>query len=106
MDKSTGKVINTSLSLFTGGPLYQLYLWTGLARQPLLLCKRRIIFLCLIAWLPLLIITLLSGTTFSGSDLPFIRDIDTHIRFLVSLGLLIYAEAVANDRLSIVAQQF
>lgn len=93
-------------SLGLGGPLYHFYLWTGLAKRPLLFLKRRIIVLCLIAWLPLFILTLLNGTAFTNVKMPFIHDIEAHTRFLISLALLIFAEVVAQERLQVIVQKF
>ena len=43
-------------SLMLGGPLYQLYLRTKLARAPLELLIRRMVDIPLICWLPLLLL--------------------------------------------------
>jgi hypothetical protein len=51
-----------SLSLVLGGPLYQLFIRSRLARPPLELLHRRIIALVLITWLPLAAWCRLKGT--------------------------------------------
>src|SRR5260370_12406932 len=48
-------------SLVLGGPLYQLYLRTRLARPPLELLVRRMLAIPLICWLPLLVLAGLAG---------------------------------------------
>ena len=101
MDKSSKQDDPVDFSLVSGGLLYRFYLWTGLAKKPLLLFKRRILAICLFAWLPLLILTVFTGVAFGGVKVPFIYDIDVHVRFLISLALLIYAEVIAHDRLLI-----
>jgi hypothetical protein len=53
-------------SLVVGGPLYQLYLRTRLARPPLELLVRRMVAFPLLAWLPLLLLSLLEGRAFGG----------------------------------------
>ena len=93
-------------SLVLGGPLYQLYLRTRLAKPPLNLCKRRIIAICGLAWLPLLLLTLMGGTAFSGVKVPFLFDIDSHTRFLGSLALLIAAELVVHALIRLVIAEF
>lgn len=93
-------------SLVLGGPLYQFYIRTFLAKPPLNLYTRRIITISLFAWLPILILAIISGTAFSGSKLPFIYDIETHARFLLSLSLLIAAEVVVHKRFRIIVGQF
>lgn len=88
--------------LFSRGPLYQFYLWSGLVKKPLLLHQRRVMIVCLLAWLPLFILTLLSNVSLS----LFLGDIGVHIRFLLSLALLLCAEVVANERFQIVVTHF
>lgn len=90
-------------SIVLGGPLYQLYLRSHLVKPALQLCYRRILVLSMLAWLPLLLLTLLGGTAFCGSKVPFFFDIETHVRFLGSLSLLIAAEVLVHKlvRLSV-----
>lgn len=97
---------SVDFSLGLGGPLYHIYLRTGLAEKPLLLCKRRMFILSLFAWLPLFILAMIGGVAFSGVKVPFIYDVDVHVRFLISLPLLVYAELIAHVRLRIIVQQF
>jgi hypothetical protein len=93
-------------SLILGGPLYQLYLRTRVARPPLELLRRRIIAFALICWLPLLLLSLVEGHAVSGVHVPFLLDIETYARFLVSLPLLIVGEVVVHRRMSRIIQQF
>lgn len=93
-------------SLVLGGPLYQFYLRTFLATPPLNLCRRRVIFIALFAWLPLLALTILGGRVMSGVRLPFIFDLDTHLRFLASLALLIAAEVNVHHVMGLIIRQF
>lgn len=98
---------NTShLSLMTDGPLYQFYLWARLVKPILQLYKRRIIVICLFAWLPLLLLSLANGVAFNNAKIPFLWDIEVHIRFLVSLSLLLYAEIIANKQIQIIVNHF
>jgi hypothetical protein len=106
MDKSNKLENTVDFSLGQGGLLYKFYLWAGLVKKPLFLYKRRVIAVCLFAWLPMFILAMLNGVAFSGVDIPFISDISVHMRFLVSLALLIYAEVIAQERLPVIAQQF
>lgn len=89
-----------------GGPLYQLFVRTFLLKPPLNLYKRRIFVITLFAWCPLLILTLLEGTAFGGVKVPFLFDIDVHVRFLLSMGLFIGTEVIANDCMRIIVGQF
>ena len=112
-EKTNGMVASRSVpstsedfSLALGGPLYQLYLRTGVARAPLELLRRRIIVFPLICWLPLLLLSLAEGHAVAGVHVPFLLDIETYARFLVALPLLLIAEVVVHRRMSILIQQF
>lgn len=91
-----------SFFLFSQGPLYRFYQWIGLAKSPLFLYQRRILAICLFTWLPLLILTLFSNVKLS----VFINDIGVHVRLLISLALLLYAEVIADQRFQVLVQQF
>lgn len=93
-------------SLGTGGPLYQLFARLRLLKEPLLFYKRRIVAVSLLTWLPLLVLAALGGTAFSGVKVAFIYDIDVHVRFLLVLSILIYAEVIAHDRMPVIVAQF
>lgn len=106
MELATSKLKNTNdLSLFVNGPLYRFYLFTGLATDQLQLYKRRIIIICMVVWLPLFIFTIFDRVIYTGVAIPFLFDIDVHIRFLISLPLLIYGEVVANEWLKIIVRK-
>ena len=86
-------------SLVLGGPLYQLLLRTRLARPPFDLLERRVVVITLVAWLPLLVLSVLEGRAFGGGGIPFLRDLDAQVRLLVALPLLILAEKIIHERL-------
>jgi|SRR5271166_1346260 len=93
-------------SLVLGGPLYQLYQKTYLSGPILELLKRRILFFSLITWVPLLLLCAFSGQLFSDGHLGFLRDLETHVRFLVALPTLILAELVVHKRTRAVVKRF
>lgn len=93
-------------SLIVGGPLFQLLVRSRLTTPAFDLIKRRIVVISLFVWLPLLLLSLLSGTAYGGVGLPFLRDIEMNVRFLVSLPLLIGAELLVHQRLRPVVGQF
>ena len=70
-------------SLVLGGPLDQLFRRSHLADDALDLVRRRILLITAIAWLPLLIFSVLQGLAWSGTTLPFLYDINANCRFLV-----------------------
>lgn len=94
-------------SLVLGGPFFQLLKRIHLSGKGLELVKLRIIVLALFAWLPLLLLSILNGQAWGDSlNLPFIEDLDVHIRFLVALPILIFAELLVHQRISIVVKEF
>jgi len=94
-------------SLVLGGPLFQLLRRAHLADDALLLVRQRIVVISLIAWLPLLVLTALEGHLLGGSGtVPFLLDIDVHVRFLVAMPLLIAAELVVHQRMRSLVQIF
>lgn len=95
-----------TFSLGIGGPLYHFFYKLRLLNKPLLLYKRRIVVVIFLTWLPLLILAMLDHVAFSGVKVPFIHDIDVHVRFLVVLSILLYAEVIAHDRLHVIVEQF
>jgi len=94
-------------SLVHGGPLFQLLLRTHLSGDDLTLAARRINVLVLITWAPLLVLAAVDGQLLHGSvAVPFLRDVETHIRFLVVVPLLLAAEVVVHQRLLGVVRAF
>ncbi|WER44687.1 hypothetical protein CupriaWKF_10050 [Cupriavidus sp. WKF15] len=94
-------------SLVLGGPLYQLLLRAHLSDDALLLARQRILFISLLAWLPLLLLSAFEGTLLSkNATVPFLMDIEVHLRFLVAVPLLIAAELVVHQRLRGIANSF
>jgi hypothetical protein len=93
-------------SLVLGGPLYQLLRRAHMSGDALELVRRRAVVIALFTWLPLLLLSAFEGRAFSGVDVPFLRDFEVHIRFLVALPLFVVAELVVHDRMRFVLRQF
>jgi hypothetical protein len=93
-------------SLVLGGPLFQLLRRAHLSDDALMLVRQRILVIALLAWLPLLVLSALEGQVLSGPAVPFLLDMEAHIRFLVALPLLIGAELVVHQRMRPLLQQF
>jgi hypothetical protein len=94
-------------SLVLGGPLFQLLRQAHLSDDALMLVRQRIIVIALIAWLPLLLLSALEGHMLGGSgSVPFLLDVEVHVRFLVALPLLIIAELVVHQRMRPLLRQF
>jgi hypothetical protein len=93
--------------LVLGGPLYQALRRTHLAGDGLQLLRRRIVVLTALAWVPLLGLSVVEGHAWGPSvALPFLYDVDTHVRFLVAMPLLMLAEMVVHLRMRPVVLQF
>jgi hypothetical protein len=94
-------------SLVHGGPLFQLLLRSHLSGDALTLTGRRITFFVLVSWLPLLLFAAGEGHLLRGNvTLPFLKDLETHVRFLVVVPLLLAAELIVHQRLLGVARTF
>jgi hypothetical protein len=93
-------------SLVLGGPLFQLFRSAHLSGNGLELLRTRIIVISLFAWLPLLLLSALNRQLLGGVAVPFLLDVEVHVRFLVALPLLIIAELVVHQRMHLVVKQF
>src|SRR6185295_8940777 len=94
-------------SLVLGGPLYQLFRRAHLSGDTLELLRRRIVVIALFAWLPLLVLSVVEGYAWGrGVTMPFLHDVDAHVRFLIALPLLVLAEIVVHQRMRPVVRQF
>jgi hypothetical protein len=94
-------------SLVLGGPLFQLLRVSHLSGDALELLQQRILILTLLAWVPLLALSALEGQVLGGrAAVPFLLDVEAHVRFLVALPLLIVAELVVHQRMRFVVRQF
>ena len=96
----------TDFSLVQGGPLFQLLMRTGLLKPSMDLAVRRMVVISLVAWLPLLVLSVLSGHAVGGQGIPFLFDVGAQARFLLCVPLLIAAEVVVHRRIKVVVRQF
>jgi hypothetical protein len=106
MNKNANNSERLDFSLVLGGPLYQMLLRAGLIRPSMELLRRRIAAAMLITWLPLLVLTVVGGGFVSGVSVPFVYDLDVHVRFLLALPLLIGSEVIVHRRMRAVVDQF
>jgi len=94
-------------SLVLGGPLFQLLRRAHLADDALMMVRQRVVVIALFAWLPLLVLSAVEGRMLGASvAVPFLLDVEVHIRFLVAMPLLILAELVVHRRMRPLVQQF
>ena len=63
--------------------------------------------IALFAWLPLLVLSALGGRLLGGGvAVPFLMDVDVHVKFLVVIPLLVGAELVVHQRMRTLATTF
>ena len=94
-------------SVVLGGPLFQFVRKAHLAGSAGELVLRRMITIAMVAWLPLLILSVLSGRAWGTAvKVPFLADVEVHVRFLLALPLLIAAELIVHQRMLPVVRQF
>jgi hypothetical protein len=96
----------SDFSLVLGGPLFQLYRRMRLSGAALELLRRRIVVITIVVWLPLLLFSIIDGRTRSGIKIPFLYDVETHVRFLIALPALIAADVVVLGRISPLVRRF
>ena len=97
----------TDFSLVLGGPLFQLLRRAHLSDDALTMARRRVVVIALLAWLPLLVLSALEGRALGGSvAVPFLLDVEVHIRYLIALPLLVAAELVVHRRMRHVVELF
>lgn len=93
-------------SLVLGGPLYQMLRRAHLTGPALELLRRRVVSAVLLSWVPLAVLSLIQAHFFGGAKLDFFRDIETHVRFLISLPVLILAEIIVHKRIRPAVKSF
>jgi hypothetical protein len=94
-------------SLVLGGPLYQLFRKVRQEEEAVELhLRRRVLVICAVTWLPLLALTIAGGSWLHGVEMPFLADVETHVRFLVVVPLFILAELVVHRRMRGIVMQF
>jgi hypothetical protein len=70
-------------SLVQGGLLFQVLRWAHLSADSPKANGRRVIVIALLAWMPLLLLSLLEGRARDRSvTVPFLKDIEAHVRLL------------------------
>src|SRR3982751_2499386 len=94
-------------SIILGGPFFQLLRRAHMTGNALELVRRRVLVIAAVAWLPLVLLSVLGGSAFGGDvAVPFLKDIQAHARFIVAMPLLIVAELLVHQRLRAIANEF
>jgi hypothetical protein len=93
--------------LVTGGPLYELWRRTRLSDRELHLLHRRALAAATLAWLPLLLLSLIEGHAWgSGDAISFLQDVEVHARMLVAVPLFMLTEVWAHRELPPIVRHF
>ena len=88
-------------------PVFQLLRRAHLSDDAMTMALRRIVVISLFAWLPLLLLSLLEGRVLGDTVVvPFLLDVEVHVRYLVALPLLIGAELVVHRRMRSLVKLF
>lgn len=95
-----------NFSLVLGGPIFQLFRRSHLSGEGLELLYRRILLITLIAWLPLLPLSIFGSPLVEAVRVPLLRDFEAHGRLLVALPVLVAAELIVHLRLRLVVKAF
>jgi hypothetical protein len=94
-------------SLVNGGALFELWRRTRLAGEGLEFIHRRILVMVIIAWVPLLLLSIAEGRAWGEAvTMTFLQDLETHARLLVGLPLLLLAEGLVHRALPPVVRHF
>jgi hypothetical protein len=94
-------------SLVNGGLLNRVWRRTGLSGDALQWVPRRAFVAAALAWVPLLLISMVDGNAWgNGVALTFLKDVETHVRLLIAVPLLILAEVKVHQRLHPIVRIF
>ncbi len=93
-------------SLVLGGPLYRMLRRSHLAGSGPQLLRRLAAISILVCWVPLAVLSLAQGHFLGGVKLFFVRDIETNVRFLVCLPVLLLAEVIVRQRIGPILKNF
>jgi hypothetical protein len=91
----------------SGGLLYRFWRRMSLSGVELQFVHRRVIVAVLLAWVPLLLLSIVEGKAWGGSGgVTFLQDFETHVRLLLAVPLLILAEVRVHRVLPQTVQLF
>jgi hypothetical protein len=97
----------SDFSLVSGGPLYQLWRRARLSDEELQFTRRRALVMAMIAWLPLLLLSMVEGNAWGRSTtMSFLQDIEVHARMLAAIPLFMLAEVWTHRQLPPVIRRF
>jgi hypothetical protein len=93
--------------LVTGGPLYEIWRRTRLSDRGLHLLHRRALAAAALAWLPLLVLSMIEGHAWGSADtIGFVQDVEVHARMLIAVPLFMLTEVWAHKELPPIVRRF
>lgn len=93
--------------LYDGGPVYRLEEKLGLVRGGEWRTGFRVLFVALICWVPLLVLSAVQGLAIGPTRLEsFLMDFVGNERFLLTVPVFLFGEAIGGAQLRLVVQQF
>lgn len=93
-------------SIVAGGPLHRLACRAGLCDERFGRLPRRIAVAVGLLWLPLVVLACIDGRAWSGSPVPLLHDVDTLMRYVVALPLMLVAERLLHLRMAAAMGRF
>ena len=94
-------------SLVGGGLFDKRWGTTALAGDMRLVLRHRVVVLTLLAWLPLLLLSIAEGRAWGGNvAVPFLYDLQPYAQLLVALPLLILSDLIVHRRMGLVVGEF
>lgn len=105
-DHAPGSVV-PDFPIFTGGPLYRIQERIRVAQPD----RRRLglatLYVLLLAWAPMVLLSTLQGLAIGPTRLEsFLMDFEVNVRFLVTVPVLLFAEAICDTQLRPIMRQF
>src|SRR5690348_8873559 len=103
----TNSSLAEDFSITRGGPLHWLLVRLGQASDERQRVAYRALFVALLTWLPLLVLSLFEGLAYGPHiKIPFLQDFAVNVRFLIAAPILILAESGIDQRWRILVLQF
>jgi hypothetical protein len=107
MSESTDNVETPDFSLVSGGGLFRLFRKTHLCGDNLEFVFRRVSVVTCLAWVPLLLLAAFERNLLGSTiRVPFLYDIEVHVRFLIALPLLLATEVLVHTSIWSSLQRF
>lgn len=95
-----------NFSLVLGGPLFQLLRRAHLSDDALHLLRQRVVTIVVLLWLPLMLLSAWQHQLLGNAEVPFLKDFDAQVRFLVVVPLLVLSELIVHQRMRPIARTF